>query len=74
MNHLREVLRGFGSIVNPLGLRHVYVRPRGGFRRDAAKLSGDWGRIGAGLKAKSEAATEEYGKPSDYGTSQNKWW
>ena len=71
MNHLRNVFRGFGIVVNPLGFRRAYLKPaNGGFRRDVASLAADWSVVGAGLKANSETALGRYDKPSNYVTGQ----
>jgi hypothetical protein len=71
MNHIRNVLRGVGFSINPLGYRSRYVRPaNGGFVRDFVNLSNDWKVVGGGLKANSESALREYVEPTHYSTGQ----
>lgn len=75
MNHLRQVFRGFGVVINPLGLRHSYVRPsHGGFQRDVDKLQGDWQLVGAMLKKNAEIALDRYGESANNAAGADTRW
>lgn len=75
MNHLRQVFQGFRVVINPLGARHTYILPsQGGFQRDAAKLQGDWVRVGSALKKKTETAFERYVESANNDSSPHSRW
>lgn len=62
MEHIRNFLRGFGSVIEPLGSKRLYVMPSGGFDRDSANLVKDWQRVGEDLRKNSEEELIKYGK------------
>lgn len=71
MDHIRNVLRGMGAVINPLGFRRPYLKSQnGGFRKDFANLAGDWNRVGDDLETNSEIALLKYGESANYSTSK----
>jgi hypothetical protein len=49
MDHLRNLIEGARRVL-VLGDERPYIRPRGGFARDAAALRGDFRHVAGDLK------------------------
>jgi len=64
MNKLFDLIaNGFSTMADAYVAPRSYVRPsRSGFERDHAKLRGDVGRVGRGMR---KVTAEQYGKQSN---------
>jgi hypothetical protein len=64
MNHLKNILVGLGSVMNPFGTYPDYKIPqRGDTHKDLSSIAGDFKNVGNDLRGSTTKASRgEYGK------------